>query len=784
MKKTIISLVLMLIAICGWAQKVWETPTSFFDDPNFDIKVSKVELLDKETIVHLNVKNPGTFQFAKQTYLTTPDGKQYAVTDGKATCKEETEFPLGQWYNPTAPYTNIALHFNPLPADVERFHLMEGPWHGAFRIWNITEGKATDMSELFNSNWRNDQTGDWALGLYSDNAVYNNKVWKYEEKNDKKVVLTDGQEKVTIVVGKEKTGKRQFTINGQKVTLSSFGSVLPAYPTADNTSFSTEYKDGEAVISGWIKDFPKDISEGKIKVAANVVNFVTGVPHNVTATTFDELGQFTMTVKLNGTQTVKLTEAGEYNVFAKDVVLEPGKKYYMVHDWKNGYCLFMGENARLQNELAANPCDIERNPMTRRLKADEMGAFKDQCVVNYDKATSKLNDIIGKNPNISKRYRDYINEKNRIAAATDIQNLMYATNGTLPEDITNVSGQLGAFNPSVPMSLAPGFADYQNLSLMSNRMKVSEKYSQTPELFLSFEEKGMIKYSDSERDFLKRWQQRDKTQKEKIDKIKSKEEYMILREELDKICKSSEMQEFINNANIKKVYEDWAPKPYQIECRVIDSLYNDQIMRDYSRAYILASELTHNKSLREGGANVINDIKNDYFKQQVVALKSHYEELARQNEEAVKKVIAPASNVEGLTDGKAIVEKMIEPYKGKIVYMDVWGTWCQPCVNAIKASPAMKEAVKDYDIVYLYFTYGSEEAAWKGCIAELGLTKPNYVHYRLPQNQQEAVVSYLKVDGYPFYVLFDKQGNMEMLDRGHIGDIQGFKNKIDELSKK
>ena len=784
MKKTIISLVLMLIAICGWAQKVWETPTSFFDDPNFDIKVSKVEFLDKETIVHLNVKNPGTFQFAKQTYLTTPDGKQYAVTDGKATCKEETEFPLGQWYNPTAPYTNIALHFNPLPADVERFHLMEGPWHGAFRIWNITEGKATDMSELFNSNWRNDQTGDWALGLYSDNAVYNNKVWKYEEKNDKKVVLTDGQEKVTIAVGKEKTGKRQFTINGQKVTLYSFGSVLPAYPTADNTSFSTEYKDGEAVISGWIKDFPKDISDGKIKVVANVVNFVTGAPQNATATTFDELGQFTMTVKLNGTQTVKLTEAGEYNVFAKDVVLEPGKKYYMVHDWKNGYCLFMGENARLQNELAANPCDIERNPMTRRLKADEMGAFKDQCVVNYDKATSKLNDIIGKNPNISKRYRDYINEKNRIAAATDIQNLMYATNGTLPEDITNVSDQLGAFNPSVPMSLAPGFADYQNLSLMSNRMKVREKYSQTPELFLSFEEKGMIKYSDSERDFLKRWQQRDKTQKEKIDKIKSQEEYMILREELDKICKSSEMQEFINNANIKKVYEDWAPKPYQIECRVIDSLYNDQIMRDYSRAYILASELTHNKSLREGGANVINDIKNDYFKQQVVALKSHYEELARQNEEAVKKVIAPASNVEGLTDGKAIVEKMIEPYKGKIIYMDVWGTWCQPCINAIKASPAMKEAVKDYDIVYLYFTYGSEEAAWKGCIAELGLTKPNYVHYRLPQNQQEAVVSYLKVDGYPFYVLFDKQGNMEMLDRGHIGDIQGFKKKIDELSKK
>ena len=127
---------------------------------------------------------------------------------------------------------------------------------------------------------------------------------------------------------------------------------------------------------------------------------------------------------------------------------------------------------------------------------------------------------------------------------------------------------------------------------------------------------------------------------------------------------------------------------------------------------------------------------------------------------------------------------MIEPYKGKIIYMDLWGTWCQPCIQAIKASPMMKEAVKDYDVVYLYFALHSEEAAWKACIAELGLTKPNYVHYNLPQKQQDAVTEYLGVDGVPFYVLFDKNGNMEKLDRGHVGNVEGFKKKIEELSKK
>ena len=780
MKKTIVSLVFMLIAVCGWAQKVWETPTSFFDDPYCQIKVTKVELLDKETIVHLNVKNPGTFQFAKQTYLTTSDGKQYAISSGKATCEDEKEFPLGEWYHPTAPYTNIALHFNPLPADVERFHLIEGPWHEAFRIWNITEEKTTDMSELFNSNWRNDQTGDWVLGFYADNAVYNCKVWKYEEKNDKKVVLTDGQEKLTIAIGKEKAGKRQFTINGQKLTLSNFGSVLPAYPTEDNATFSTEYKDGEAVISGWIKDFPKDISDGKIKVTANAVNIVTGVPLNATATTFDEIGQFTMTVKLNSVQTVKFTEAGEYNVFAKDVVLEPGKKYYMVHDWKNGYCLFMGENGRLQNELAANVCDYEKNILVKGLFGDEITAFKDKCLANYDKATNRLNEIIAKNPNISKRYRDYINEKNRIAAACNIQNMM----DRMEEDIINVSDKLATFNPALPISLVPDFKVYHEERILMYNIKARDKYIETPELFFSFEEKGKIKFSDSERDFLKRWQKRLEIAKNARAKARDEAEYKALTEGLDSMCKYEEFREFLNKENIKKVYNDWVPDLSHLVFDVVDSLYSDQIMRDYCRAYMLGMELVRNKGLRAETANVVNEIKNGYLKQQIVDLKNHYEELARQNEEIVKKVIAPSSNVEGLTDGKAIVEKIIEPYKGKIVYMDIWGTWCQPCINAIKASPKLKEAVKDYDIVYLYFTYGSEEAAWKGCIAELGLTKPNYVHYRLPQNQQEAVVEYLKVDGYPFYVLFDKQGNMEKLDRGHIGDVDGFKKKIDELSKK
>ena len=786
MKQTFLSLLFLLIVTCGWAQKVWENPTSFFGkSPYFDIKVCKVELMDKETVLHLDVMSQGgRFQFVKETYLKTPDGKQYLVTSSKATQENETDLPLSKWYDVTDTHTYFALHFEPLPADVERFHLIEGPWPEAFRIWNITEGKAKDMSELFNSNWRDEQTGDWVLGLYADNAVYDSKVWKYEEKSDKKVVLTNGQDKTTINIGKEKNGKRQFTINGQKLSLSSFGSVLPAYPTADNTAFSTELANAEATIVGWIKDFPKDISDKKITLSANATSLITGEPMNVTVPASDEIGQFTMTVKLNGAQSVTFGEMVENSrIFAKELVLEPGKKYYMVHDWKNGSFLFMGENARLENELVSNVCNYENNGL-RRMKVDEVTAFKDKYLADYDKATSCLNEIIAKNPNISKRYRDYVSEKNRIAAASDIQDLMDVFKGILPDDIACVSGKLGAFNPAMPMSLVADFGNYQYERVVTHNMRAREKYAEKPEVYFSFEEKGMLKLSDSDKELLKKWQQRRMVRKEKELSVHNQEQYMALMDELEKICADGEIDAFVKRDDVKKVYDGWAPKPLQVVKDVIDSLHSEQIMRDYCRAYLLGVELVRTKKLRDVSVTMLNDIKDGYLRQQIVDLKNHYEELTRQNEEIVKNVIAPSSNVEGLTDGKAIIDKIIEPYKGKIVYMDIWGTWCQPCINAIKSSPKLKEAVKDYDIVYVYFAGQSEEIAWKGCIAELGLTKPNYVHYNLPQNQQDAVFKYLNLDGFPFYVLFDKQGNMEKLDRGHIGNVEGFKKKIEELSKK
>ena len=145
--------------------------------------------------------------------------------------------------------------------------------------------------------------------------------------------------------------------------------------------------------------------------------------------------------------------------------------------------------------------------------------------------------------------------------------------------------------------------------------------------------------------------------------------------------------------------------------------------------------------------------------------------------------LRPSTDVEGMSDGEKILRKLIEPYKGRIIYVDIWGTWCTPCRENLKDSWKLKEALKDYDIVYLYLANRSSDEAWKSVISEYNLTGPNCVHYNLPADQQNAIEQYIGVNGYPTYKLIDKQGNIHPLDLQQAININSLIETIDKLNK-
>ena len=115
----------------------------------------------------------------------------------------------------------------------------------------------------------------------------------------------------------------------------------------------------------------------------------------------------------------------------------------------------------------------------------------------------------------------------------------------------------------------------------------------------------------------------------------------------------------------------------------------------------------------------------------------------------------------GLTDGNEILQRILAPYRGKVVYADIWGGWCGPCKGHMRDFvPAIKEAMKGRDVVFLYLANRTPDDAWRQIIKEYGSVGAQTVHYNLPGTQQEAVENILLNGGYPSYAIFDKAGRL------------------------
>ncbi|MCO4291719.1 TlpA family protein disulfide reductase [Solitalea sp. MAHUQ-68] len=102
-------------------------------------------------------------------------------------------------------------------------------------------------------------------------------------------------------------------------------------------------------------------------------------------------------------------------------------------------------------------------------------------------------------------------------------------------------------------------------------------------------------------------------------------------------------------------------------------------------------------------------------------------------------------------------QKIIEKYKGKVIYVDFWATWCGPCKAEMPKSKKLHDELKGKDVVFLYLGVQSEENVWKSNIAEL---KIEGEHYLLNNNDYNALAARFQISGIPHYVLLDKQGRV------------------------
>ena len=158
MKKLLSTLLLALITIAGWAQKevVWENPSAFTGSGNIEFDITKMELKETETVMHFRVKFIPNYwiRFAKESFLKTPDGKEYAVVSGKKTSEVESDVELDSlFWMPESGLADLVLHFKPVPTDTKEIDFIEGYDEGAFRFFNICD-KKTKKEPEWPAEWK------------------------------------------------------------------------------------------------------------------------------------------------------------------------------------------------------------------------------------------------------------------------------------------------------------------------------------------------------------------------------------------------------------------------------------------------------------------------------------------------------------------------------------------------------------------------------------------------------------------------------------------------------
>lgn len=126
-------------------------------------------------------------------------------------------------------------------------------------------------------------------------------------------------------------------------------------------------------------------------------------------------------------------------------------------------------------------------------------------------------------------------------------------------------------------------------------------------------------------------------------------------------------------------------------------------------------------------------------------------------------------------DGKVV---KLSDYKGKVIILDFWATWCPPCRKGIPDLISIQNEYKN-DVVIIGVSLDGDKT-----IKDVpDFIKQYGINYPIVYGDEKIVTAYGGIQAIPTAFVIDKKGNI--VDQ-HVGlvDKSIYVNKIKELLKK
>lgn len=119
------------------------------------------------------------------------------------------------------------------------------------------------------------------------------------------------------------------------------------------------------------------------------------------------------------------------------------------------------------------------------------------------------------------------------------------------------------------------------------------------------------------------------------------------------------------------------------------------------------------------------------------------------------------------TDGNTV---SLQDYKGKVILLNFWASWCEPCRNEMPAVQESYNKYKDQGFVVLGVNIAENQVTAKGFANRLGVTFPVLL------DSDRKVTQQYKVIPIPTSFLIDRNGKVQAVFKKELtlSEISGY----------
>ena len=125
-------------------------------------------------------------------------------------------------------------------------------------------------------------------------------------------------------------------------------------------------------------------------------------------------------------------------------------------------------------------------------------------------------------------------------------------------------------------------------------------------------------------------------------------------------------------------------------------------------------------------------------------------------------------------DGKI---QSLSQYRGKVVLLNFWATWCKPCTTEMPAMQACYDKLRDKGFVVLAVNELEDDAKVREHIKQYGHTFP------VLMDRDNKVANQFGVFGLPVSVFIDEQGRVQEYIKGGLLTEQKIEEVVARIQK-